>query len=74
MKFSKYVRAIRKKEGHGSLSAFAGRIGISPSELNRLIVGSVISPRLDLLRRIEIATGGSVKALSDFDFERKDVA
>jgi len=73
MKFSKYVRAIRKKDGHGSLTAFAGRIGISPASLNRLIVGSVISPRLDLLRRIEIASGGSVKALSDFDFERKDV-
>jgi DNA-binding transcriptional regulator YdaS (Cro superfamily) len=73
MKFSKYIRAIRKKDGHGSLTAFAGRIGISPASLNRLIVGSVISPRLDLLRRIEIASGGSVKALSDFDFERKDV-
>ena len=73
MKFSKYVRAIRKKDGHGSLTAFAGRIGISPASLNRLIVGSVISPRLDLLRRIEIASGGSVKALSDFDFERQDI-
>ena len=72
MKFSKYVRAIRKKDGHGSLTAFAGRIGISPASLNRLIVGSVISPRLDLLRRIEIASGGSVKALSDFDFERPE--
>ncbi len=72
MKFSKYVRAIRKKDGHGSLTAFAGRIGISPASLNRLIVGSVVSPRLDLLRRIEIASGGSVKALSDFDFERPE--
>lgn len=71
MKFSKYIRAIRKKDGHGSLTAFAGRIGISPASLNRLIVGSVVSPRLDLLRRIEIASGGSVKELSDFDFERK---
>lgn len=68
MKFNEYISEIKFKEGHGCLTAFADRIGITLQALGRLRTGKVTHPRLDMLQKIKRATGGKVSDVDDFDF------
>lgn len=51
---------LKNQNGSLTRSAFAGRVGISPSYLTELAAG-IKRPSLDVACRIERETGGAVK-------------
>ena len=65
-----YVAYIKEKEGHGSKSAFAERIGWDLNTLNRMLRGES-APRFTTMEKIKEASDGLVREIDDFKIQRK---